>query len=123
MLGTAEKVLEANVYGVTVPGADGRAGMATLVVDEGFDLDALQRHSEANLASYARPLFLRLLFKGEGEVEITGTFKHRKVDLVEEGFDPDLIADPLYLLHPAEKRYIALDRALHAEVVDGELRL
>ena len=30
-------IQEANVYGVTVPGADGRAGMAALVVDGDFD--------------------------------------------------------------------------------------
>ena len=35
-------VKQANVYGVAIPGADGRAGMATLVADKGLDLTAFR---------------------------------------------------------------------------------
>ncbi len=51
-------VKEANVYGVRVPGADGRAGMAALVVEETIDLNGLHKHLERELPAYARPLFL-----------------------------------------------------------------
>ncbi|MBY0400570.1 long-chain-acyl-CoA synthetase, partial [Myxococcota bacterium] len=68
---------EANVYGVAIPGQDGRAGMAALVVNERFDLERVARAIHDGLAPYARPLFLRIL----PQMEITGTFKHRKVDL------------------------------------------
>lgn len=112
-------VKEANVYGVEVEGADGRAGMASLVVDEAFDLEAFHGAVEAALPSYARPLFLRLL----PEIEITGTFKHRKVDAVKEGFDPARIRDPLYFLDPTSGGYAPLDAALHARIRAGDVRL
>src|ERR1700742_39686 len=85
-------IKEANVYGVTVPGMDGRAGMAALVVDGAFDITTLAEKLEGHLAPYARPVFLRL----QPQIDVTGTFKQRKVDLVREGFDPSTISDPLY---------------------------
>ncbi len=110
-------VKEANVYGVEVPGQDGRAGMAALVVDASFDPEALAARVNRELPAYARPLFLRLT----PEIEITGTFKHRKVDLVREGFDPAQVRDPLFLLEGG--RYEPLDEALHARIVAGEVRI
>jgi fatty-acyl-CoA synthase len=49
-------------------------------------------HIDKDLASYARPLFLRLL----PQMESTGTFKQRKVDFVKEGLDPTVISDKLW---------------------------
>jgi fatty-acyl-CoA synthase len=46
-------VVEATTYGVEVPGADGRAGMVAVVVDDGFDLGALQHHLSSRLPAYA----------------------------------------------------------------------
>jgi fatty-acyl-CoA synthase len=111
-------VKEANVYGVTVPGYDGRAGMASLVVDESFDLTKLQAHVEASLPSYAQPIFLRL----SPEIETTGTFKYRKIDLVAQGFDPKLIKTPVYFKHP-EKGYIPLDAALYRRIAQEKVKL
>jgi fatty-acyl-CoA synthase len=85
-------VREVNVYGVSIPGHDGRAGMAALVADDGFDAARLAAHVARELPSYARPLFLRI----QPELEVTGTFKHRKVELVAEGFDPARVRDPLW---------------------------
>ena len=56
-------------------------------------------------------------------MEITGTFKHRKVDLVREGFDPRRIADPLYFRDPALGRYVPLDAALYEAIQAGRIRL
>ena len=117
-LSTAPGVVEANVYGVAVPGADGRAGMATLVVDQGFDLAALQAVSESDLPAYARPVFLRL----QPQIEITGTFKYRKVDLVAEGFDPVTINDPLYYREPGGA-FRPLDEAHYRQICDGDIRI
>jgi fatty-acyl-CoA synthase len=55
----APGILEANVYGVTVPGAEGRAGMAALVVDGDFDLDGLPAQLHLRLPHYAWPIFRR----------------------------------------------------------------
>src|SRR3989442_1940649 len=59
-LGAFPGVTEATVYGVAIPGTDGRAGMAALVGDDALDLAALRTHLIDRLPAYARPLFLRL---------------------------------------------------------------
>lgn len=119
VLSVATGVEEANVYGVGVPGTDGRAGMAALVTNAGFDLENLGRLVEQGLAPYARPVFVRLLPK----MEITGTFKHRKVDLVTQGFDPARLSDPIYFRDPAKGRYLPLDAVTFDRIVTGEIRL
>ena len=119
VLSSCSGITEANVYGVEVPGADGRAGMASLVVDEDFEPGALLDEITGSLAAYARPLFLRLL----SEIETTGTFKHRKVDSVREGFDPAEVADPIYFLDASRGEYVLLDAEKYAAIVAGEVRL
>ena len=111
-------VTEVNVYGVTVPHADGRAGMASLVAGPTFDLAEFQAKSEAALPPYAQPLFLRL----QPEFETTGTLKYRKVDLVEEGFDPSKAKEPLYFKEPGVG-YVLIDAALLARIEAGDVRL
>jgi fatty-acyl-CoA synthase len=118
VLSVCPGVKEANVYGVTVPGQDGRAGMAALVVEPGFDPAALAERAARELPAYARPVFVRLL----PQIEITGTFKHRKVELVKEGFDPAAISDPLYFLD-GERGYVRLDPALFGRIARGEQRV
>ena len=83
-------VVDAAAYGVAIAGADGKAGMAALVVDETFDFAALHAHLAARLPSYARPLFVRLC----PALETTGTFRLRKVDLAREGYA--LSTDPVW---------------------------
>jgi fatty-acyl-CoA synthase len=112
-------IKEANVYGVKVPGADGRAGMAALVTAGDIDLAKFKAHLEKNLANYARPIFLRM----QGEIEVTGTFKHRKVELVKEGYDPRVVKDPLFFLDPVGGHYRPLTIELHDRIVAGEIRL
>jgi fatty-acyl-CoA synthase len=112
-------VNEANIYGVEVPGTDGRAGMAALVTTEDFDLDDFGRIVEGGLAFYARPLFLRILT----EMEITGTFKHRKVGLAKEGFDPARLTDPIFFRDPQKGTYVPLDSIIFDRIVKGEIRV
>ena len=111
-------VKEVNVYGVAVPGTDGRAGMVSLVAEPDFDLAIFQARSEAVLAPYAQPLFLRL----QPEIETTGTFKYRKVDMVEDGFDPARVKEPLYFKEPGVG-YVPLDAAMAARIAAGEFKL
>ena len=42
-------------------------------------------------------------------IEVTGTFKQKKVDLVREGFDPAAITDPIYFNDPQAKAFVPLD--------------
>ena len=119
VLSQAAGVREANVYGVEVQGHDGRAGMAALVVDGDFDPAALHAHVARELPSYARPLFLRI----RTEIEVTGTFKHRKVELAAQGFDPAVVPDPVLFSDSSAKSYVPLAPALYARIVGGEVRL
>ena len=109
---------EATVYGVQVGKLDGRAGMASLVVGEDFDIKALKDKLDAELPDYAQPMFVRL----QGEIETTGTFKYRKMDLVSEGFDPDRIKGPLYYRNP-QKGYQKITKLTYDKILSGEQRL
>jgi fatty-acyl-CoA synthase len=112
-------VLDGVVYGVTVPGADGRAGTAALLVDAAFDLAAFRADIALRLPAYARPVFLRLL----KTIDSTGTFKPRKLDLVQAGFDPARISDPLYFDDARAQAYVPLDAALFAAISAGAVRI
>ncbi|CAN5380826.1 long-chain-acyl-CoA synthetase [soil metagenome] len=94
-------VLDAAVYGVTVPGADGRAGMAALVVDASFDMEVFRAALAARLPAFARPVFLRLQ---EG-FAMTATFKQQKHGLQRDGFDPKCVSDPIYVEDSSVARY------------------
>nr|QJU71804.1 long chain fatty acid transporter [Gambierdiscus pacificus] len=115
---------EANVYGVKVPGVqDGRgcmvaiSGPAELQARE--KLDALQKLCEKELPRYAQPLFLRFL----PNMEVTGTFKHQKVQLREQGCDPTVVRDPLYWLSPGSKRYEKFEQSDFKALTNGVSRL
>lgn len=118
-LGVIPGVEEANVYGVSIPGMDGRAGMAAIVAAPEFDPSNLVQALAGKLPAYARPIFIRL----RPQMEITGTFKMRKVELVKEGFDPSHIDDPLYMLDPGAQRYVPLDAARYGDIVAGRVKL
>ena len=106
-IATFSGILEANVYGVAAPGAEGRAGMAALVVDNlaTFDLAGFYSHVAAHLPAYARPVFLRF----SHDLDTTGTFKLKKMTLVAEGFDVARIADPVYFDDRGAGAYVRVD--------------
>ena len=110
-------VAEASVYGVAVPGADGRAGMAAIVAAPDLDFAALHAHVAARLPRYARPVFLRL----RDRLAVTGTFKVRKVEDASEGFDPARVSDPLFFDDGTV--YRPLDAGLYAQISKGACRI
>ncbi|MFL6975568.1 MAG: long-chain-acyl-CoA synthetase [Xanthobacteraceae bacterium] len=112
-------ISEANVYGVSIAGQEGRAGMAAVVVDGDLDLAALRAHTVSRLPDYARPLFLRI----KGEIDVTATFKQKKIDLVRQGFDPTATADPIYFNDPASQAFVRLDKRLYDRLQAGEVRV
>lgn len=109
------------VYGVAVPGTDGRAGMAAITLKPKAKLDGKQLAQAlcAELPAYAVPLFLRI----RAETETTGTFKYRKVELKQEGFNPRKIKEPLYILAKRDRGYEPLTAAIFADIESGKLRL
>ncbi|MBX7249823.1 MAG: long-chain-acyl-CoA synthetase [Caulobacteraceae bacterium] len=111
-------VEEVNVYGVPVPGAEGKAGMAAIVAGEGFDIDGMKARVDHELPSYAQPVFVRL----QRGIETTGTFKYTKTALVQEGFSPPNSKDRIYYRHP-ERGYVRLDKRALTKLQAGELKL
>lgn len=109
-------VSDAAVYGVTVPGQEGRAGMAALTVDGNFDPAALWAHAEARLPAYARPLFLRL----GGALDLTGTFKLAKSRLAREGYRDSV--DPVWFNDRAARGFVPCDAALIRALESGAKR-
>uniref|UniRef100_A0A671NMN7 long-chain-fatty-acid--CoA ligase n=1 Tax=Sinocyclocheilus anshuiensis TaxID=1608454 RepID=A0A671NMN7_9TELE len=121
ILTMATSIEEANVYGVTVQGYEGRTGMATITLkkDHQFEPDAIFSHVTTYLPSYARPRFIRI----QDCLAVTCTFKQLKGKLVEEGFNPAVITDPLFVLHEMVKSYRPLTRDTYQSILDGHFRL
>jgi fatty-acyl-CoA synthase len=112
-------IKDANIYGVSVPGCEGRAGMAAIVTEDTIDTGSFHTHLKRQLPDYARPVFLRL----QKEIPVTGTFKQKKIDLVSEGFDPARIDDDLWFNDPRTGRFEPLTPALHADIISGSIRI
>lgn len=121
ILGLVDFIQEVNVYGVPVPGHEGRIGMASIKMkeDREFDGKKLFKHVVDYLPSYARPRFLRI----QDIIEITGTFKHRKVTLVEEGFNPTVIKDALYFLDEKAEMYVPMTEDIYNAISEKSLKL
>jgi len=111
-------VLHVIVYGVAVPGADGRAGMACIVAEPSFDLAGLRSFLADRLPAYARPLFLRL----PARIEMTETFKPKVREYAEAGFDPTVIHDPLYVDDRERNAFVALDLETYRRIQTGAMR-
>jgi len=154
-LGHVDGIASCTVYGVSVPGQDGRAGMAAMVLKDSYwetdskgvnsdketfgvatnnnietqtdetamafltppdssaiavassakinekaleeFMDRLGQLASKRLPSYAIPRFVRIC---EQELEITGTFKNKKVELKKEAFDLEKVHERLYWWTP-----------------------
>jgi fatty-acyl-CoA synthase len=93
--------------------------MAAVVARAALDLPALHDYLAAQLPEYARPAFLRI----RQEIDVTTTFKQKKTDLVDQGYDPDATADPIYFNDPQRKAFVRLDTSLFKRINAGEVRL
>ncbi len=93
--------------------------MAAVVVDRGFDLNEFRRHLIDRLPAYARPSFLRLV----RELDVTVTFKQKKSDLVQEGYNPSTIKDRLYFNDASRNAFVRLDQDLFNRIQAGQVRV
>lgn len=114
----APGVKEVIAYGVSVPGADGKAGMVTIITEGRFSAKTFADYADEQLPHYARPVFVRLA----KTLETTGTFKYRKVDLVSDGFDPKQVDGTVYV-RGGKTGYQKLTPTLYDQILSGELRL
>ena len=122
ILDGADEVVESVVYGVEIPGTNGRAGMAELRLDRAHgevDWAAFTAGLQRDLPPYAIPVFLRITDHG---VETTGTFKHQKNKLKEEKYDLNQVNDPVYVLLPGESAYQPLTPEIQQGIDGGQYR-
>jgi citronellyl-CoA synthetase len=118
---TLSQISLSTVYGVKMPGGDGRAGMIAIIPEcniDDFDLKGLGDHLRRTLPSYAVPRFVRL----NKNIECTSTHKIKKVLLKNEGFDPARVNDSLYVLLPGELEYKSLTAEIYSEILDGKYK-
>ena len=115
-----------------VPNQDGRAGMARLTLRPGaswkdLDFDVLWGELAAQLPPYARPLFLRIPATAAtgGDELMTGTFKHKKVGLREEGFDVDKVGreEVVLLRDDKKKSFVVVNREVCSKLKKGDIRV
>ena len=107
-----------NVYGVEVPGADGRAGMVAVNMKQGentMDLEAFAEYVNRELPPFSRPVFVRV----QTELDVTGTFKMVKKDLVQQNYDLNQFDDPVYVMKPRSTEYVPLDQGYFEEIKAG----
>ncbi|CAM9251362.1 unnamed protein product [Ectocarpus sp. 8 AP-2014] len=122
-------VADVNVYGVEVPGTEGRAGMAAIALKESSQADELDwkrffQHLDRHLPSFAQPQFLRVAAISSSTSHMTTTFKRIKTQLREEGFDPANVEGEALLLRDGVVRtFVPLSRHLYEAISDGSLRL
>ena len=116
LIGSFPGVEDAVVYGVEIPGTNGRCGMAAIRMSEGIKLDgnALLAYLDAELPAYAVPVFYRQL----QTVETTGTFKYKKADLKSEAYDPSKVTDPLWARLPGDKQLTTIRPAIYEAVTE-----
>jgi len=112
-------IRQACVYGVAVPGTEGRAGMALLVANDELDLAAFRTHLINCLPHYAVPLFLRI----RNEMEVTATFKYTKNAVIRQGYDPVASSDVIYFNHPERQEFLRLDKELYDRIQLRQVRL
>jgi fatty-acyl-CoA synthase len=110
-------VKHANVYGVAIPGAEGRAGMATLVTEHELNLPAFRDHLIRRLPHYACPLFLRI----RNEIDVTGTFKYTRAGFADQEYNPAATSDVLYFNHPQQQAFVRLDENIYNRIQAGEI--
>ena len=111
---------EVIVFGVDVPGTEGKAGMACIVGnEESVDVEGLAEKVYRVLPAYAVPLFVRLI----QQADLTGTFKFKKTRFRNEGYDKEKTTDPLFMLDTAKRSYVPLDGDKYLQLQNGDLRL
>ncbi|OQR70817.1 long-chain fatty acid transport protein 4-like [Tropilaelaps mercedesae] len=110
------------VIGVEVPGCEGKASMAVILDPQRqIDLQNMLRKICMELPLYAVPVFIRLT----DNLEKTGTFKFQKSKLAREGYDINVVSDPIFFLgsRRAEPRYLPLDSDIYKDLTEGRIRL
>lgn len=117
---TYPDVAHCAVYGVEIPNTNGKAGMMTITPKENIQLDTqkLFHFLDDQLPPYAVPIFLRV----KHELDTTGSFKYKKTDLKQEGYQPAQPDDPIFIALPKSDAYVPLTDTIEDGIKQGEYR-
>ena len=116
---TFEQIDIANIYGVEVPGTEGKAGMAAISLQPNckFDAVAFAKFVNEQLPIHARPVFVRL----QPIMETTGTFKLVKGQLRKEAYHLDKVNnEPIFVMKPKQSQYEILDEDFYQAIKNAE---
>jgi len=113
-------VEQAAVYGITMPGADGKAGMAAIIQDteKPMDINTLAAHLKTSLPKYAVPIFVRTV----KDFEWTATHKVKKINLKDQGYDPSEVREGLYVLLPGNESYLPMSEEIYRNIAAGKYK-
>jgi citronellyl-CoA synthetase len=107
----------ANVFGVDVPAAEGKAGMVSLSLKAGrvFDVEEFSAYVRQHLPSFAQPVFVRI----QSEASTTGTFKLVKAELRKQAYHLPEVSEDIYVMPPRGDAYQRLDEAYYQTILAG----
>jgi len=121
IISSFEVIDHSSVYGVEIPGCEGRAGMASIIAMENhekFDFNNFVKILQDNLPKYAIPIFVRFL----SELNTTGTYKIQKNDMKKIGFNIKKINNPIYVYLPESSKYTLLTEKIYENILNGKYR-
>jgi len=121
LISSFEVIDHTSVYGVEIPGCEGRAGMAsvfTVVNHEEFDFNNFLKTLHDNLPNYAIPIFVRFL----SELNTTSTFKIQKNDMKKIGFNIKKTNNPIYVYLPGSNKYTLLTEKIYENIPNRKYR-
>jgi hypothetical protein len=133
VIGAIPIVADANVYGVPIPGHEGKAGCVALVLSEEKNTEdwkmTLAAYARSKLPNYAIPVFVRVL---EDSADMaTGNNKQLKAPFQAEGIDPDLFGTKvrngethtMYWLRPGADEFVPYTKHDWIALHNGRLKL
>ncbi|KAF2888102.1 hypothetical protein ILUMI_18071 [Ignelater luminosus] len=111
---------DAAVFGVEIPDTEGKAGMVAIVdTNKTLDMEVLCKSLKENLPAYAIPIFVRVM----ESIELTGTYKLKKVSLQAEGYNINKIKDKVYFYNSKQKQYEVLTSEKYEQIMSGKTNL
>ena len=97
---------------------EGQAGMAVIVdTEKALDLKVLAKNLKNVLPAYARPIFIRFA----NALDVTGTYKLRKINYRKEAYDLSKVKDPIYFFDPLSQSYILFTTIIHDQLTNGKI--
>ena len=121
IISSFEVIDHTSVYGIEIPGCEGRAGMASILTEvkhEKFDFNKFIKTLHDNLPKYAIPIFVRFL----SELNTTSTYKIQKNDMKKIGFNIKETNNPIYAYLPGSTEYIHLTERIYENILNRKYR-